>query len=220
MMGSQDGPALEPGRIGELEQALLSSDRLAASEVIERLRSTVEPLELLEKVLVPVLENIGDGWQQGTVSLSQVYMSGRICEQLVDTLLPPSDRQHQREPAMAIAVFEDYHLLGRRVVYSLLRATGHELLDYGRVGLDELVRRVEQDEIELLLLSTLMLPSALRVKQLRSRLDVTHRHVKIIVGGAPFRFDDQLWKEVGADAGCADASQVIETIARVSRASS
>ena len=41
----------------------------------------------MEKLVVPALERIGAGWEQGRVALSQVYMSGRICEELVDTLL-------------------------------------------------------------------------------------------------------------------------------------
>ena len=109
---------------------------------------------------------------------------------------------------MAIAVLEDYHLLGKRIVYSTLRASGFELLDYGRMDLEELANQAQEDSVEILLISTLMLCSALRVKDLRGRLP----GMKIVVGGAPFRFDDQLWKEVGADATSATASGAVSII--------
>jgi methanogenic corrinoid protein MtbC1 len=97
----------------------------------------------------------------------------------------------------------------------MLRTSGFGLLDYGRVEADDLVRRAQEDQIQVLLLSTLMLPSALRVKDVRTKLDKMGLQVKIVVGGAPFRFDDQLWQEVGADAMGRNASEAVGIIARI-----
>jgi methanogenic corrinoid protein MtbC1 len=199
----------------EFEQALLSLDRLAARNILLESEDSEPSLQLVEKLVVPALERIGAGWEQGQVALSQVYMSGRICEELVDTLLPPGGLGRKNRPKMAIAVLQDYHLLGKRIVYSVLRASGFELLDYGRVDVDDLVRRVRQDGVEVLLISVLMLPSALRVKDVRARLEAIGSDVKIVVGGAPFRLDDQLWKEVGADAMGREASEALDIIAKM-----
>jgi len=199
----------------EFEQALLSLDRLAARNILLESEDSESSLQLVEKLVVPALERIGAGWEQGQVALSQVYMSGRICEELVDTLLPPGGLGRKNRPKMAIAVLQDYHLLGKRIVYSVLRASGFELLDYGRVDVDDLVRRVRQDGVEVLLISVLMLPSALRVKEVRARLQAIGSDVKIVVGGAPFRLDDQLWKEVGADAMGREASEAVDIIAKM-----
>ncbi len=108
---------------------------------------------------------------------------------------------------MAIAVLDDYHLLGKRIVHSVLRAGGYDLHDYGRVTVDEAVRRTGEDRIRILLISTLMLPSALHVRDLVMRLKSARREVKVIVGGAPFLFDPQLWREVHADAMGRSASE-------------
>ena len=198
----------------EFEQALLSLDRLAARNILES-GGSEKPLQLVEKLVVPALERIGAGWEQGRVALSQVYMSGRICEELVDTLLPPDGLDRKNRPKMAIAVLQDYHLLGKRIVYSVLRASGFELLDYGRVDADDLVRRVRHDGVEVLLISVLMLSSALRVKDVRTKLQALGSDVKIVVGGAPFRLDDQLWKEVSADAMGREASEALDIIAKM-----
>jgi methanogenic corrinoid protein MtbC1 len=74
------------------------------------------------------------------------------------------------------------------------------------------VARVVQDRVEILLVSVLMLPSALRVKELRARLTQAGRNIKIAVGGAPFRYDDQLWREVGADAMGRTASDAVKIV--------
>jgi methanogenic corrinoid protein MtbC1 len=118
---------------------------------------------------------------------------------------------------MAIAALQDHHLLGKRIVYSVLRASGFDLLDYGRMDVDDLVQRVRQDGVEVLVISVLMLPAALRVKEVRTSLQASGPEVKIVVGGAPFRLDDQLWKEVGADAMGRHASEAVKIITQMLR---
>jgi methanogenic corrinoid protein MtbC1 len=57
-----------------------------------------------------------------------------------------------------------------------------------------------------------MLRSALRVKKVKQLLEQAGSPAKIIVGGAPFRFDPLLWEEVGADAMGANASEAIKAV--------
>ena len=196
----------------ELVQSLLSLDRLSARRILADSNNRMSSLKLIDEVVVDALERIGVGWENGTIALSQVYMSGRICEEVVDALLPPGSPDRKDHPKMAITVLSDHHMLGKIIVYSLLRASGFDLLDYGRTEVDELIHRVKEDGIEILLLSVLMLPSALQVKELREKLIESNLDVKIVVGGAPFRFDEQLWQEVGADAMCRTASEAVSAI--------
>jgi methanogenic corrinoid protein MtbC1 len=198
--------------VPELEQALLSLNRVAAMSILNDTVAPGKPIQALERLVVQTLERIGAGWEEGRVALSQVYMSGRIIEDLLEQILPHETSLSRQHPPMAIAVLEDYHLLGKRLVYAIVRAAGFELLDYGRMEEDSLVARVETDRVEILLISTLMLASALRVQELRQRLNHKGLKVKLIVGGAPFRFDPQLWREVGADAMGLHAAEALEII--------
>lgn len=193
---------------GQFEQALLSLDRLSAQKIIAETGKQLTPLELVDSIIVPVLTHIGDSWERGDAALSQVYMSGRICEELVDGLLPSGDPQRKDQPPMAIASLDDYHLLGKRIVYSVLRAGGFDLKDYGRVTVDEVIRKVSADHIRVLLISTLMLNSALHVKDVVHGLKEAGLDVKVVVGGAPFRFDERLWRDVHANAMGHSASDV------------
>ncbi len=170
------------------------------------------PFHIIEQLVVPASEIIGDRWAEGSVALSQVYMSSRIIEEFIDEILPADSAGRIDQPTMAIAVLEDYHLLGKRIIYSGIRADGYKLLDYGRVSVEEAVEKVKNDSIEILLISTLMLPSALRIKDLRSELERHNLNPRLIVGGAPFRFDKQLWQEVGADATARDVSELLTVL--------
>jgi len=196
----------------ELEQALLEVDSVAVTNIISSISMQQDAMTIIEKMIVPALDRIGVGWEKGDVALSQVYMSGRIVERIVDELLPSTDPNRKNQPKMAIATLQDYHLLGKRIIYSTLRASGYALLDFGRTTVDELVELIIKESIELVLISTLMLPSALEVKDLRAKLDAKGVKPVIIVGGAPFRLDDNLYKEVGADATAVNAKKTVALI--------
>jgi methanogenic corrinoid protein MtbC1 len=195
----------------ELERALLLLDRKRTEEILNEVSTFGSPVEVAGQLISSALKNIGDAWEKGNLALSQVYMSGIICEELIDKILPPQSSVRISQPKMAIGVFEDYHLLGKRIVYSTLRASGFELTDLGGgLSIETLVDVVVNEKIKILLLSVLMLPSALRIKELKKKL--TGIDVKVIVGGAPFRFDEKLWKEVEADGYGKDSSDAIKIV--------
>ncbi len=203
-----------------LEQALLARDRSTVKTMLQDLRQTQTPLTIIDTIVTPVLEQIGVAWEEGRIALSQVYMSGRLCEDMIPPLLSlEAEQPHANTPPIGIAVLHDHHVLGKRIVHSVLRTLGYPLHDYSHgIEVDPLVERVLQDNIRLLLISTLMLPSALLVRDLSTRLKAECPDVKIIVGGAPFRFDEQLWQVVGADAMGRTASDAIGLVRQFSTA--
>jgi methanogenic corrinoid protein MtbC1 len=202
--------------IREFEQALLNLDLEAAGKILREPEGTLLPNARMEAIIVPALEHIGREWEEGRLSLSQVYMSGRQCEQIMNELRFVGDREAaQGGPKIAIAVLEDYHLLGLRLVYSVLCASGYQLDNYGRQSVEELAARVAAEKVDILLVSVLMLRSALRVRDLRTALDSAGCRIKLIVGGAPFRLDARLWHEVSADATADNAAGAVTLLNRL-----
>jgi len=189
-------------------------DKEAAEEILTKALELGSPIEIAGELVSLTMNRIGTAWEEGKLALSQVYMSGVICEELIDNILPPQSVDRLSQPKMAIAVFEDYHMLGKRIILSSLRACGFELLDLGGgVSIDQLTEIIQKEKIKILLLSVLMLPSALHIKELKKKLK--GNDVKIIVGGAPFRFDSELWKEVGADAFGKDPAEAIKIVSQM-----
>lgn len=198
------------------EDALLQIDRARATSIFADLCQRTKDFALLDKIVIQALENIGQDWENGKVSLSQVYMSGVICEELIDEYIPEQNIQRIDVPKTGIGVLLDYHGLGKRMVYSTLRAGGLNIIDLGLgLSVEEMVEKTMSEGIEILLISTLMLPSAMKVRNVRDRLTESGYKGKIIVGGAPFRLDPELWKQVGADATSNNAGDILQTIERV-----
>jgi len=199
----------------QFEQALLEMDRISARNILEQMNPENDALGCVDRVIVPALESIGLQWEKGSIPLAQVYMGGRICEELVDQFLPPASPLRIVQPATAIAILEDFHTLGKSIVYSALRARGIEVEDFGTVDIDGLVKKTIDNKIKILLISVLMFNSARNIKEVTRQLKEKQIDTKVIVGGAPFRFDEELWKNVGADAVGINTAEALQATQRI-----
>jgi methanogenic corrinoid protein MtbC1 len=195
-----------------VENALLRMDRLGVIRLVEGIVAEESSLSLFDDYLTPAMENIGKRWENGEASLAQVYMAGRICEQITLSYADGESHPVNSARSIAITVLDDYHVLGKRVIAAFLRGAGYGVDDYGRTSPEELVHKVIEHTPDILMISVLMLPSALRVKtvteEIRKALSDPPR---IVVGGAPFRIDPGLGKEIGADVVGMNAGDAVRT---------
>ena len=198
--------------IEEFIQAVLRASKPDAERVLHQIKDDSSFSNGVESIVVTSLERIGHDWETGKVALSQIYMSGRICEDLMADTLRENNIQEGIPGRYAIALLNDYHMLGKRIVLSALRSSGFSIQDWGRQTPEQIVSRIEENGTEVALISTLMLSSALSVSEVRSKLDARGLKCKLLVGGAPFRLDKNLWKEVGADSTADNAMGSIKAL--------
>lgn len=183
------------------EKALLQYEVEKAYEILESFTKAYPAIEFIDKVLLQSMISIGEKWESGEAALSQVYMSSKLCERMTEEILPRSATAKKASPPMAIAVLADHHVLGKKIVKSIIHASGYNLMDLGYgLSVEDIVKGVESHHIQILIVSVLMYPSALEIKKLTAELKRLQVPVKVLVGGAPFMIDPWLWKEVGADA--------------------
>ena len=200
----------------EFKSALLSLDRIAVHTILSKQLKLSGNIPFIENILVPTLESIGFEWEKGILSLSQLYMSSRICEELIDEIITTKEKGGHHKTPLAIVTVNDYHTLGKRIVYSMLRAAGYNISDYGRImAAEELKERIKNDQIQILLISVLMLPSALSIEKVSEDLKGLFPDLKFIVGGAPFRFDKNLWKEINVDAVATNSSEIFKLLSKM-----
>jgi methylmalonyl-CoA mutase cobalamin-binding domain/chain len=196
----------------EIEKGLLANDRSCVREILIFQFRNMPPLDRIDRLVAPVLDTIGMRWERGEVSLSQVYLGTKLADELVEEIIGVSDVARKKVPVLAISVLEDHHLLGLKVVKMTMQSAGYDVIDYGRTTVEELVDAVERDHVRYLLISTLMLRSALLIKNVRELLDANGLDVVIIAGGAPFRFDAQLSRKVGANLTTASPIEALDYI--------
>ncbi len=196
--------------------ALLSLHRLEAQNILSQAFNTHGQARTIDEIVAPALEQIGEDWEKGSLALSQVYMSGRLCEQLVKIATGSESQPLHAQPKIGIAVLDDYHSFGKKLVMASVRSAGFDLTDFGAgVHTEDLAKQAADADIEILLISVLMLRAALQIKELVIRLSELGSNPQVVVGGAPFRFDPLLWREVGATAMGGTASDAIKIVTRL-----
>lgn len=184
----------------EFEESLLQYDKRSASSILREFISENQEADFIDEMIVSSLINIGEKWEKGDAALSQVYMSSRLCEELYEKLLFEELRPKKASPPIAIVTLEDSHILGKKIVTSVMKANGYSLVDFGfGISAESVIQRVIEDGIKILMISVLMYPSAYKVKRISEGLHKRGCSVKILVGGSPFNMDPELWKTVGAD---------------------
>lgn len=197
----------------DFTESLIEFNKKKAKAILVSNISSSDSLLTNDYLIVESLKNIGQRWADGELALSQVYMSGKICEEIVESILPDRILKDSQSSDIAITTLNDYHSLGKKIVKSVLQVSGISLMDFGHgSNINDITKNVIENKIKILLISTLMLPSALLIKELRNALDENNYNVKILVGGAPFIFDTQLYKAVGADAMGASPKDALEII--------
>lgn len=197
--------------IDRIIQSIRYVDRNEASHLFDMVfkKSGVEGLNLS---IIEVLNKIGDLWESDKLSLTQLYMSGVICSEVIDsydietTIISSSLK-------IAIGVIKDVHTLGKKIIYSNLKSQGFNITDIGsRLSPEDILKIVKENDYDLLLLSALMHGSALYVKNVVELFEKNNIKIPIIVGGAPFRLDEELYKTVSADYTASGPKQLIEII--------
>ena len=201
--------------LGRLERAFLAVDRREADRIVQAALEGTPPEQVIDTLLVPALDQVGSAWERGGVSLSQVYMAGRLAEDLIARLLP-RPAPPPGAPRVALGVLEDQHVLGKRLVLAYLQTSGVPVLDLG-AGLSaaDLAERAAGEGASVVMVSTLMLRAALRVQDVVEALRARGSKAPVVVGGAPFRLDPGLWQRVGADAFGASAGEAPALAARL-----
>lgn len=187
---------------------LVSIDRTGVYDIL-RHTAADSGIDGMSEILTNALELIGEGWEAGELSLAQVYMSGVICEELLNSILPESDRSDNTLPVLGAAVFLDHHSLGMKIVSSLVKSRRYPLFNLGiGVDVDEIITGIHKYKVDILMISVLMYPSALEIKKLSERMILECPKVPIVVGGAPFRLDRDLYKKVGAHRSAGNAGEM------------
>ena len=196
-----------------LAKALVSMNHEEALRIITLNNQKKIIIKDIEWLLTESLSKIGHDWENGDVSLAQVYMSGKICENIIREILPESKKEAHNLPQVYTVVLEDYHVIGQRILNSILRINGYEVIDLGYgISVDELVSNVIEKKVKYLMISTLMLRAALKIKEFSQKIKEQNIRLKVIVGGAPFNFDKNLWNEVGANAMGGSTSEGVQIL--------
>lgn len=204
--------------------ALYDTDRDRALAVIEQALASGVPAErIIFEVVVPAMERmIGSMLTNEMITLSQHFLASQIAEEVTDLLIPSFSQAPQIKGYVVIGTSRgDFHGLGKKIVTGCLRAKMYRVTDLGlNVTPERFVEAALAESAGVIGISSMMVHTAIgdqgprRVRALLHEQGLEQR-IKLIVGGAPYRFNDELYREVGADAWADSAAETPAVIARL-----
>ncbi|MBQ1555805.1 MAG: homocysteine S-methyltransferase family protein [Clostridia bacterium] len=165
------------------------------------------PMTLIQEELIPALNEVGEGFEKGTVFLPQLLMSAEAAKAAFDVLkeLLAGDGSEQKLGRVILAtVKDDIHDIGKNIVKVLLENYRFDVLDLGRdVPPEVILENVRKHHIKAVGLSALMTTTVVRMAETIALLRKEAPEVRIFVGGAVLT--EEYAMQIGADAYCRDA---------------
>ncbi len=194
-------------------EAIYDTDGERALQVVEdALTQGLTPEDVVFKVIIPALEAMMEQINHDPdANLAQHFMTAQIATKVTERMLAKFSQPPQTTGRVIIGTSQgDLHSLGKRIVVGCLKSLMVDVVDLGiNVPPERFVDEAEAHEAQVIAISSMMVHTAksaqgcVRVRQRLKERGLEER-VRIVVGGAPYRFDPQLFRQVGADAWAED----------------
>ncbi|MGR9012513.1 MAG: cobalamin B12-binding domain-containing protein [Gammaproteobacteria bacterium] len=210
--------------IAEYSEAVFDTDRDKALEVIhEAIAQGVTPEDIVFKVVIPAMEQMIKAISEDfDANLAQHFMASQIASQVTDEMVALFKTSPEIIGRVVIGTSHgDMHTLGKRIVSGCLRSLMIDVVDLGvNVSAERFVDAALEHSADVIAISSMMVHTArsdqgcLAVRQLLNERQLEDS-IKVIVGGAPYTWDTELYKVVQADAWASDgisAGKVIKDL--------
>ncbi|MGN0479263.1 MAG: homocysteine S-methyltransferase family protein [Hominenteromicrobium sp.] len=153
----------------------------------EALKHTA-PLDIINTMLIPALDEVGQGFERGTVFLPQLLMSADAAKTAFDRIktdLAVKGVQEKKKGSIILATVKgDIHDIGKNIVKVLLENYGFDVIDLGKdVPPETIVQTAVERNIRIVGLSALMTTTVPSMEETIKQLRKAH-DCKVMVGGA------------------------------------
>ncbi|HEX6289569.1 MAG TPA: cobalamin-dependent protein [Herpetosiphonaceae bacterium] len=183
--------------------ALRNGDESAAQAVIAAARAAgVEPGTIYLKLLASGMITIGELWERNELSVAEEHLATEITERLIGQISPWfSERTPPNEHGRVVmgCVAGERHALGLRMLADLFRHQGWRVLYLGAdVPHGDWVRLVVRFNADLVAISASAERHMPQTQELIRELRAANPQIEVLVGGACFDRDPELWRRIGA----------------------
>lgn len=167
-----------------------------------------ESMDIVNNIIIPALDVVGNEFEKGTMFLPQLMMSAQTVKNSFDAIkenMSQSGKQQESKGKILLATVKgDIHDIGKNIVKVLLENYGYEVFDLGKdVPPEAIVECIKEHNIKLCGLSALMTTTVLSMEDTIKAIRSEGLDTKICVGGAVLT--PEYADMIGADSYCKDA---------------
>lgn len=197
------------------DSVIMGDEGKVKEEIGTLLERGNSPLEIISEGLIPGMSVVGQRMKSGEMFIPEVLASAHAMSQGMELLKPVIAVEElstiYKGKVVIGTVQGDVHSIGKSIVSTILESSGFTVLDIGvDVSVDRFVEAVEQEQPNILGLSTLLTTT---MPRMRDAIEALKRNnlrdrVRVMVGGAPVTqgFADS----IGADGYAPDAVSALD----------
>ena len=194
-------------------EAIFDSDRERALKVVRQaVGAGMTPEDIVFEVVVPAIDKMVAGFSETfDTSIAQHFVATKIAAEITEEMM----QKFQTPPVIIGRVVigasaGDFHGLGKRIVAGCLKTQMIDVIDIGvNASAEKFVETAIEQKAQVIGIAAMMVHTACgengcrKVRRLLQERGMESA-INIVVGGAPYRFDHELYKKVQADAWAAN----------------
>ena len=206
--------------------AVYSGLKSEGASITERLLETTDAMQIVNEMLIPALDKVGDDFEKNKIFLPQLIQSANTAQECFEVIKKhiskTSGSPVSKGKIILATVKGDIHDIGKNIVKVLLDNYGYTVVDLGRdVDPQLIVDTAVEQNIKMIGLSALMTTTLKSmedtIKLIRERKELQNpdgtSKCVVFVGGAVLTKDYAM--KIGADYYCKDAKESVDTAKRV-----
>lgn len=202
----------------KLKEAVLKGNKNGIAQITQdALAEGEEPRALLDEVLLPAINTVGDYFDSGRYFLPQLIAGAEAMKLAIEVLEPLllTEKTGKDMPVIIIATVEgDIHDIGKNLVALMLKNYGFQVIDLGKdVPKEKIIEAAKLHNASIIALSALMTTT---MKQMEAVIKYARKQgvtAKFMVGGAVIT--EEYAREIGADGYSKDAAEAVKLAGRL-----
>lgn len=204
------------GEAREYLDLLLAGNRKEAAQLIKKLVNEGTAIkDIYEHVFQKTQYEVGALWQTNQITVAHEHYCTAATQLIMSQLYPKIFAMEKNDKRLvACSVAEDLHEIGIRMVTDFFEMEGWDTYYLGaNIPDSHLIESIKENDPDVVAISVTLPLHISKAKNLIKKLRHHHEfeHLKIMVGGYPFKVVPDLWQKIGADASAGSAYDAIET---------
>lgn len=188
------------------------------AKITEELLKTTDSMQIVDDILIPALDKIGEDFEKGVIFLPQLIMSAGVAqgafEVIRNHMIQNNSAPVVKGKVVLATVKGDIHDIGKNIVKVLLENYGYEVIDLGRdVDYQTVVDAAIEHKVKLVGLSALMTTTLCSMEETVKLLREQYPECKVVVGGAVLT--PEYAESIGADFYAKDAKETVDIAKKV-----
>lgn len=171
----------------QLRQKVIKGDKEGLEDLLAELRGRWKALDIVNRLLVPAMREVGDLFGRGDLLLPFVLQSAEVMKLSVALLEPYMEKLDQdgQVKILLATVAGDVHDIGKNLVDIILTNNGYKVFNIGiKVPAEEIIAKAKEYQVDVIGLSGLLVKSALLMKENLAQFRDHHLHLPVLLGGA------------------------------------